>query len=391
LLYLRLARGYRLADHARLALTTAAAATVAALLLRALGRALTMQYAALHHPAVTQASLARLLWCLPGLAALGYLTAVCVRSIPKHRPERAGGLTATGLGPSRMRLLLATEAAVACAVGALLALAAFVALRGHLLTPLLRHRLAPALGLGNALPPAGLLALLALVPLLGGAAAAASVRAADWRPATPAEDEETRAPSPRYTATACALVVAGAALELGGRHRVGEPGGVMLRLPGFGRIPLLSLLGATAAEIGLALAIPILLHAAGQLLAAREAEAVRLLAGRGLQSECWRLGAPLAVLSLYAGVVGAAGALGRARLGAPFALTQAALICACALGAALARAAEMRVRRAVITQPLREMGVPRRRLAEVVALRTAAAAGVTLAAAGLAAALATAL
>lgn len=388
MLYLRLLRGYRPADHARLLLTVGTAAAVAALLLRALGRALTAQDLAARVPAVAHASVVRLLWCLPALAALGYLTAVCVRSLPKFRPERAGGLRATGIGPARMRLLLAAETAAACAAGALLALAGFIALRGRVTPRLPAGRLAPALGIGYPLPTAGVLTLLALVPLLGAGAAALSVRAADWRPVSEPEDEGPRRPSPAYTATATALLVAGTALEIGGRRRVGAPGGTLLRIPGLGKVPLLSLLGATAAEIGLALAVPVLLYAAGHLVAMRRPQAVRLLAGRGLQAESWHLGAPLAVLALLTGVGATVAALGTARWREPFALTQLALLCACALGAALARSAELRVRRRALTAPLRAQGAPRGRLRASAALRVAAAGGVTLAAAAAAAGLA---
>jgi hypothetical protein len=356
--YLRLARGYRALDLLRWLLTAAVATVVTALLLRALGRALSA-------PDATGAAVDRLLWCVPALAALGYLSATWARSLPLQRPERVAGLVAAGAGPVRLRLLLAGETALACAFGALLALAGFLVLRAHWLELLPGTRLDPALGIRAGLPTAGTTTLLAAVPLLGGLAAAAAVRSADLLPEDGADLPQPR-PSVPYLAAALGLPLAGAAMLAAGLHAHGH---------------LAVRTGWLLGLVGIAVAVPALLYAAGWLLALGRPKAVRLLAGRGLQADCRRLGAPLAVLA----VSGALGAVALYRLvhehrsaGAP-ALIETGVLVACVLGALATRLAEVVVARRAAYASLRRIGAAGGVYLRSWGLRTVAAALVVLA------------
>ncbi len=358
LAYLRLARGYRTPDLARWLLTVGTATVVTALLLRALGRALSA-------PAGSDAAVERLLWCLPALAALGYLAAAWARSLPQRRPERVSGLVAAGAGPGRLRLLLAGETALACAIGALLALAGFLVLRAHWLELLPGTRLDPALGLPAGLPTAGTTTLLAVVPLLGGLAAAAAVRPADLLPGDGADRPQPR-PTVPYLVTALAVPLAGVAMLLAGRHADGD---------------LAVRTGWLVGLIGIAVAVPVLLYGAGWLLAVGRPKAVRLLAGRGLQADSWRLGTPLAVLAISL----ALGAVALVRLhrehgsaGTP-ALIETALLAVCVLGALLTRLAELVAARRAAYASLRRMGAAGSVYLRSWALRTVAAVVVLLA------------
>ncbi|MFC1420470.1 hypothetical protein [Streptacidiphilus cavernicola] len=335
LAYLRLARGYRGADLLRWLLTALTAAVVTALLLRALGRALSA-------PAGSNAAVDRLLWCLPALAALGYLAAACARALPRQRQERVSGLVAAGAGPARLRLLLAGETALACTVGALLALAGFLVLRAHWLELLPGTRLDPALGLPAGLPTAGTTTLLATVPLLGGLAAAAAVRPADLLPGDGTDLPQPR-PSVPYLAAALALPAAGAAVLVAGLHAKGD---AAVRT------------GWVLGLVGIAAALPLLLFAAGWLLALGRPRAVRLLAGRGLQADSWRLGTPLGVLATSAAVGGVAlyrlGDQHRSA-GTP-ALIETVLLAVCVLAALATRLAEVAVTRRAAYAALPRMG-----------------------------------
>ncbi|MEY9966407.1 hypothetical protein ABIA33_004467 [Streptacidiphilus sp. MAP12-16] len=367
--YLRLARGYGALDLFRWLLTSAASATVAALLLRALGRALT-------DPATTGAAAQRLLWCLPALAAVGYLATAWARSLPTQRPERVAGLVAAGAGPLRMRLLLAGEIALACAVGTLLALVGYLTLRSHVLELTPGTRLDLALGVHSALPPAATAALLSVVPLLGGLAAAAAVRTADLLPSD-GSDQAQRRPSVPYLAVAIALPAAGTALELMGLRERGSAA---------------ALTGWLLAVVGIAVAVPLLLYGVGALLAWGRPRTVRLLAGRGLQSESWRLGTPLAVLAVT-GAIGAVAAV-RSATGhgptGPLPLIEAALLAVCVVGALLTRLAELATARRSAYASLRRMGAPGAVYLQAAALRAGAATIVVLTAGASAAALAAA-
>jgi hypothetical protein len=361
--YLRVARGYRALDLLRWTLTSAASAVVAALLLRALGRAVSTPA-----PAPAGPSLDRLLWCLPALVAVGYLAGAWARALPLQQPERMAGLVAAGVGPLRMRLLLAGEMALACAFGAVLALCGFLLLRAHLVELLPNGRLDKALGANGALPLAGTLTLLAIIPAAGGAAAAASVRPQDVVPVD-GSDEPLRRPTAHRIALAAGLPAFGSLIVV-----------TAVRV----NAPEAAAVGWFIATAGIALAVPVLLYAAGQVLAWGRPRATRLLAGRGLQAQAWRLGTPLAVLS----VAGAMGAVAwyqyadapRRHLG-PLPLVEAGLVALCVLGALLTRLAELAGAHRAAYGPLRRMGASTSVLQGSVALRTAAAGAVVLAAA----------
>ncbi|WP_034090184.1 hypothetical protein [Streptacidiphilus albus] len=380
--YLRLARGYRPVDLCRWLLTAVASAAVAALLLRALGWALTVPPVPIGHPGpgthpagpLPSAVAARLLWCLPPLAGVGYLAAAWARSAPLQQPERVAGLLAAGFGQRRLRVLLAVEIALACVGGAVLGLLGFLVLRAHLLELLPDGRLDPALGARNGLPIAGTATLLSTVPLVGGLAAAAAVRPALLRP--PDEGDVTqRRPSVLYLVAAVLVPLFGTLVELAAVRRGATT---------------TALLGGALALVGLGLAMPALLYATGMALAWRHPHPVRLLAGRGLQAGAWQLGTPIAVLI----VTLTAGAVAADRLGlspGPLLTVEGALIVLCVLGALLTRMAELSVSRRRSYSPLTRMGAPGALLRQCAALRGGMATLVALAAGGGAAALAAAL
>jgi hypothetical protein len=137
---LGLARTTRAADLGRRLLTVLTGATAAAFLLRALGHAL-------GEPAT--ASLPRLLWCLPVLAAVAWFAAAAARTVPAEQPERIAGLTAAGAGPGRIRALIAGEAALSAALGSGLTLLAFLILRNDVAGPAWPPTSAP----GSPCPP----------------------------------------------------------------------------------------------------------------------------------------------------------------------------------------------------------------------------------------------
>ncbi|MFJ6213215.1 hypothetical protein ACIQGZ_07785 [Streptomyces sp. NPDC092296] len=365
--YLRLARGYRVLDLGRWVLTAVASAAVAALLLRALGRTL------VDPPGTgTAASIARLGWCLPPLAAIGWLAASCARALPGQRPERVAGLTAAGAGPARIRLLLAIDTAFACTVGSLLALVGFLVLRNDIAGA----GLAREVGMGAALPAAAPVTLLLLVPLLGAAAAAAAVPARDGLPGQRAEPAVRRL-GPLRAVLAAVLMAAGVALELYGRHS----GGHRLRVPArLGSTTATTASGWALALLGLALAVPVLLSWAGGLLAAGRPDATRLLAGRGLQAEAARLGAPVALLTLTLAVAAVAAArwASGSGPGGPLPVVEAVLLGCCAVLAVGARLVEARTVRRPQLAPVRRLGAPATLLRGAALLRTAAAGGAVL-------------
>lgn len=370
--YLRLARGYRALDLSRWLLTAAASAAVSALLLRALGRALSMPG---DGPATHGwGAAARLLWCLPPLAGVSYLAAAWARSVPLQQPARVTGLLAAGAGPLRLRALLALEIALACALGTLLGLFGFLALRAHLLELVPGGRLDPALGARTALPAAATATLLAVVPLLGGLAAAAAVRPTDLLPPDDA-DVAQRRPSPPYLACALLLPAAGLALMATG-VRTGADG--------------VELLGGLVLITGIGVAVPALLYGTGLLLAWGRPKPARLLAGRSMQAGAWRLGAPLSVLT----VTGALAVLATGRSAptrGPLPGVEAGLVALCVLGALFTRMAELVGARRRAYASLYRMGAPAVLLRRAALLRAGGTVLVVLATTGGAAALAAAL
>ncbi|MCD0484981.1 hypothetical protein LO771_21990 [Streptacidiphilus sp. ASG 303] len=374
--YLRLARGYRVLDLGRWILTAAAAAATAALLLRALGRAL------VDPPGTAVAvSAARLGWCLPALAATGWLAASCARALPDRRPGRIAGLAAAGAGPLRIRLLVAGETALACAAGSLLALVGFLVLRNDIAGA----ELAPEVGMGARLPAAAPLTLLLVVPLV---AAAAAVAAGPLRDTLPGQRPESGVQplGPLRAAAAPAAVAVGTALELYGRHG----GGGRLHLPaGLGAATTAGAAGGVLALLGLVLTAPLLLAAAGRLLVAGRPYAVRLLAGRGLQAEAVRLGVPLGLPAVLAGAAVAAAqrwAAGHGP-GGVLPVADAALVGLCAVAVAGVRLVGARSARVPRLDLVRRMGAGTGLVRRAALVRAGAAGSVLLLAAVGAAAL----
>ncbi|MFD0530048.1 hypothetical protein ACFQ1I_30070 [Kitasatospora arboriphila] len=253
---LRLVRGYRALDLARWLLTAAAAATAAAFLLRSLGRAL-------GEPAAT--SVPRLLWCLPALAAVGWLSAAAARAVPAQHPERIAASPRPSYGPVRIRLLIAVETALAAALGSVLALLLFLVLRNDIAGP----GLAADVGLGSSLPAAAPVTLLVLVPLVAGCAAAAAVPLTDALPGRTAVARSTGF-HPARIAVPVGFTVVGMALELYGLRPGAEQDGRPVDLPAhLGSVGTAALIGWALTALGLALLTAPLLALAGRVLALR--------------------------------------------------------------------------------------------------------------------------
>lgn len=251
--YLRLVRGYRVLDLGRWLLTAMTAAVVAVFLLRALGRALS-------DPPGAPATLERLLWCLPPLLAIAWFSAIAARALPTQRPERMAGLTAAGAGPRWIRLLIAGELALACALGAVATLLLFLVLRNDIAGP----TLAPELGMGVPLPPAAPVALLALLPLAGGLAAALAVRPGERLPGSEEPDRAQRF-GPLHTTVAVLLTLGGVFTELYALRPAAAYDPRTLGLPAdLGRTNAALLGGWAVAALGLALLTgPLLAASAG--------------------------------------------------------------------------------------------------------------------------------
>ncbi|MET7322521.1 hypothetical protein [Streptomyces sp. NPDC005549] len=181
MLALRLTRTAHLAVHLRRLLVATASAGTGFLLLCALGHALS-------HPDAPGASALRLAWCAAPLAAAVYLAVAVARTDPGTRPR--SGLSAIGLGPGRLMAVSATTTALSASLGSVVALLAFLHLRGDLTgRPPSGRVAADALAVGQSLPAPAVLTLLVLVPALASAAVAHTLRPRDPRPAA--------APAPR--------------------------------------------------------------------------------------------------------------------------------------------------------------------------------------------------
>ncbi|GGW88028.1 hypothetical protein [Streptomyces noursei] len=369
MLALRLARGTHPLVLLRRLLVTAAAAGTGFLVLAALGHAAA-------HPATAGDSLARLLWCAAPLAATAQLAVSVARTDPAARLQR--GMAAAGLGPFRLTLLAATSTALFCALGVLLSLVVFLALRSDLGTAASgtgsRAIDSGLLGAGHRLPWIGALMLISVIPLTAAVATAFSLR-----PRTEAGAIDTDTPStteaPSGLPWGVALAAAGLAIEAYTSPAAGTAGGL---LPLSGRLigsPPGVLAGWALAAIGLVLAGPGLVYLSGQLLCAGRPGALRLLSGRVLQEESHRLGRPLGVLCAVASGVYAAGVLHQAapsRPLGPFTAIGAAIVLACVTVSALSSALESRAARARSTATLRRLGASAFVLHRATALRATA-------------------
>ncbi|MYU22420.1 hypothetical protein [Streptomyces sp. SID8352] len=159
MLALRLTRAAHLAVQSRRLLVALASAGTGFLLLCALGYALA-------HPGTPGAAALRLAWCAVPLAATVHLAVAVSRTDPGTRPR--SGLSAIGLGPGRLMAVSAATTALSAALGSLLALLAFLELRGAATGLPLAER--------HALPVPAITTLLALVPLAASLAVALALR-----------------------------------------------------------------------------------------------------------------------------------------------------------------------------------------------------------------------
>ncbi|RXS80977.1 hypothetical protein EST92_16615 [Streptomyces sp. TM32] len=365
MLALRLARGSHPVVLLRRLAVAAAAAGTGFLLLSTVGHAA-------GHPSATDQSLVRLLWCAAPLAATAQFAVSTARTDPAARLQR--GMAAAGLGPLRLTLLATASTALTCLLGVLLALLAFLRLRGDLGGPGSSASLgidAALLGAGHPVPLAGTLLLLATVPLTAAVATAVALRPRNENGSRETAARPRTAP-PSGLPWGIALAAAGLAIEAYTSPGPHAPGG-LLPLPGrlIGSPPGV-LAGWALSAFGLVLAGPGLVHLCGRLLCAGRPGALRLLSGRVLQEESHRLGRPLGVLCAVGSAAYAAVKVYEASPARPFGpLTAvgAAVVLACVTASALTAALESRTARAHTTAALRRLGASASVLHRAAALR----------------------
>ncbi|BBB00494.1 hypothetical protein RVR_7580 [Actinacidiphila reveromycinica] len=351
MLSLRLLRGAGPAALGRWALVALASCGAGLLLLAALGWALA------HPGGDTSDAVVRLGWCVVPVAVSVQLAVVVGRAQSSTWPRE--GLAAAGLGRNGVVLLAAATVTAVCVFGSVLALLAFLQLRGDV-TGVPYHGVGPGLlAAGRSLPPAGAVTLLALVPLAAGAASAARLRAG----AEPGDDMPGELP------WGVALVAVGLAVEATApdRHTFPLPSGLGAMAPA-------AVGGWALATAGLVLAGPGLVHGCGRLLAAFRPGGLRLLSGRGLQQEARRLGRPLGLLSatVAAGLSGYGLHQDNGRTPGPVTTFAVVLVCMCVLASAAVAVMESRAARASATAALRELAAPASVLRASAALRGAA-------------------
>ncbi|MGW1772572.1 hypothetical protein [Streptomyces sp. NPDC002104] len=341
MLALRLARGSRPLVQVRRLLVAAASAGSGFLLLYVLAQA----------TARPAGSFPQLLWALVPLAVTVQFAVAVARTDPATRPLE--GLDAAGLGPLRLTLVATISTAVACALGSAVALAVFLHLRGEVTGLPFDGAGAGLLHADQPLPVAAALTLLALLPVAASAATAVALRPHP-RPAP-----QTALPW-GIALTACGLATLAYA----------RPGGA--------GVPV----GWALTALGLALAGPGLAYACGALVQAVRPGALRLLAGRALQEEAPRLGAPLGVLCAVA-----AGALSAVALRdhgglqvplGPLTVPAAALVVLCAAATLLTSAVEVHQGRTDARETLAGLGAPGKVLRTAATVRATALVAVCL-------------
>ncbi|MFI2186078.1 hypothetical protein [Streptomyces sioyaensis] len=362
MLALRLARGSHPLVLLRRLSVAAAAAGTGFLLLSTVGHAA-------GHPSAADESLVRLLWCAAPLAATAQFAVSTARTDPAARLQR--GMAAAGLGPLRLTLLATASTALTCLLGVLLALLAFLRLRGDLGGPGSLGLDSALLGAGHPVPLAGALLLLATVPVTAAVATAVALRPRNENGSRETAARPRTAP-PSGLPWGIALAAAGLAIEAYTSPGPHAPGG-LLPLPGrlIGSPPGV-LAGWALSAFGLVLAGPGLVHLCGRLLCAGRPGALRLLSGRVLQEESHRLGRPLGVLCAVGSAAYAAVKVYEASPARPFGpLTAvgAAVVLACVTASALTAALESRTARAHTTAALRRLGASASVLHRAAALR----------------------
>ncbi|MFE6286885.1 hypothetical protein [Streptomyces sp. NPDC057877] len=401
MLALRLTRGARTAVQLRRLLVAAASAGTGFLLLCALGHAMS-------HPADPTASLLRLAWCTPPLAATVYFSTAVARTDPATTPRP--GLSAVGLGPARLMLVSATTTALATTLGSTVALLLFLYLRGDLTGLPFDGTGADYLAAARPLPVPGTLTLLAIVPTTATAATAwvlrprtadaarprhgatdadasppgrwsAGVRPARaaWVSSPPAPDHPP-APTPAADKAnplaalpwGIATLAAGLAVETYA-SRAEDPTPVPLP-GGLAASPTGLLTGWILTAVGLALTGPGLTHLTGRLLQSARPGALRLLAGRVLMAEAPRIGRPLGLVCAVASAAYATTALhdsSAPSLG-PLTTLGALVVAGCTVATLLTAAVETKQARTDTTAALLRLGAPATVLRSAAALRATA-------------------
>ncbi|MEV5985114.1 hypothetical protein AB0L85_08850 [Streptomyces sp. NPDC052051] len=385
MLALRLARAAHPLVHLRRLLVAAASAGTGFLLLCTLGYAMA-------HPQASTGSALRLAWCLAPMAATVYFAVAVARTDPGTRPR--SGLAAIGLGPGRLMALSALTTALSTVFGSLLALLAFLHVRGDLPGGALGGRAADFLATDQPLPLPAALTLLAVVPVTASLASALVLRPHEERrrragrrkaeadadtevsaevPGTVVDPDRPAAPRPApgglpwgVAALAAGLAVetyAGRTSPAAGPWLPGDPA----------RGPLAVPVGWALTALGLLLAGPALTYLCGRLLQAVRPGAVRLLAGRGLQEEAGRIGRPLGVVSAVASGAYATAALSAdaTRSFGPLTALGALLVTGCTLATLAVAAIEARQARAATVAGLVRLGAPATLLRNAVLLRAA--------------------
>ncbi|MGW5428946.1 hypothetical protein ACWET9_17305 [Streptomyces sp. NPDC004059] len=418
---LRLTGAARPAVQLRRLLVAAASAGTGFLLLSCFGYAL-------NHPEAADAAALRLSWCAVPLAATVYFALAVARTDPGTRPRT--GLSAVGLGPARLMAVSALTTALSCTLGSLLALVAFLFLRGNVTGLPFGGAVTDFLAAGRHLPVPATLTLLGLVPAVASATVALTLRPKDPRPATPllrrygrfgaygssvaretfgtygrfgargrpgaggphgraaeaaadphhggtpAVPDSDTDPEPPAADDSLADVLPGP------RHTAptGLPWGIALLATGLAvqsyadHANAAVLLGWLLTATGLVLAAPGLTHLCGRLLQASRPGALRLLAGRVLMTEATRIGRPLGVVCAVGSAGYAMTALyaGSAPAFGPLTTLGALLVTGCTVATLLTAAVETRQCRADTTAALLRLGAPASMLRVAAALRAAA-------------------
>ncbi|WP_225627632.1 hypothetical protein [Streptomyces werraensis] len=417
MLALRLSLGAQPAVQVRRLLVAGASAGTGFLLLSALGHALS-------HPDPAASAL-RLAWCTAPLAATVHLAVAVARTDPATRPRP--GLSAVGLGPVKLMAVSAATTALSCVLGSVLALLAFLQLRGDLTGMPLGGGAQEFLAAGRPLPLPAALTLLALVPLSASAAVATALRPREPMTGagravraygrfgayrrTPVQDSfgaygrfgrqlgaaargrrtATEAPSPEQDGAR-----AEAAEETAGSSPAVVPPPVPTAAPSvlpWGVAVLAvglaveaaasragseggpaAFLGLALTSLGLALVGPGLTHLCGRLLQAVRPGALRLLAGRVLMTEATRIGRPLGVVCA---VMSAAYAMASLHdrddpSAGPLVVLGVLLVAGCTVATLLTAAVEAKQAHADTTASLRRLGAPAGTLRRAAALRAVA-------------------
>ncbi|MEU9864777.1 hypothetical protein AB0D99_28260 [Streptomyces sp. NPDC047971] len=359
MLALRLVRGTHPLVLLRRLLVAAAAAGVGFLLLCTLGYAV-------GHPDRSAAATVRLLWCVVPLAATTHFAVAVARTDPSTRPRP--GLSAIGLGPTRLTAIAAASTAVACTLGSMVALLFYLHLRGDITGLPFDGAAAELLAAHQPIPLAGALTLLAILPVVASTAAALALRPRR----TPRAPEGIERTAPSGLPWGVALLAVGLAVET----YAGEGGAQgAFPLPGrFDGNPGGVLAGWILTALGLAMAGPGITHWCGRLLQAVRPGAIRLLAGRVLMDESRRIGRPLGVVCAVASGVLAAVTLYDSRAGGfgPLTGLGASLVVVCTTATLLTAALESKQCRAHTADALVRLGAPPTALRNAALMRAGA-------------------